>query len=88
MTISETAWNGSLLLVLIETELSSCAIGCKCRFALDRLYNATLPMQIPYQPDPMRKKRDRDLHADSRLPSFNSFYRQTSISYNPQNRVL
>ena len=54
-------------------------IPCKCWYAFDRIQSATLPMQI-LQSSSIKKKSHRDLHADSRLPSFNSFCTHWSVS--------
>jgi hypothetical protein len=57
-----------LLLLILSLQLSFKAMS----YALNPPVLQSLPMQLP-QPSPRRKKLHRDIHAVSRLPSFNSF---------------
>ena len=64
---SKCSWT-KLLLLILRPQLSFKAMSC----AFSTPVMQSLPMQLP-QPIPRRKKLHRNVHAVSRLPSFNSF---------------
>jgi hypothetical protein len=71
-------WTKLLVLISETSQLSFKAMSI-CPQSADTMQS--LPMQLP-QPNPRRKKVHRDVHAVSRLPSFNSFCLPVSPSSN------